>query len=151
MKPPKTLGKLIYFFGYPVFRILIRGTTRAYVIVRVGDEILATQNWLGFQKKWRLPGGGVHADEDPKLAATRELYEEIGLVVDPSLLKTLTVQAVYSIFKYRYFLYELQLPQKPPLQVDGREILRADFMRIETTNNTLSEEIKQYQKLVKID
>lgn len=39
-----------------------------------------TQPWLG---SWYLPAGYVEADEDPSLAAVREVREETGLVVQP--------------------------------------------------------------------
>jgi len=45
--------------------------------------------WLGrrfpglisseFIQRWQMPQGGIHKDEDPKLAALRELYEETGI------------------------------------------------------------------------
>ena len=39
-----------------------------------------TEPWLG---SWYLPAGYVEADEDPSLAAAREVREETGLIVQP--------------------------------------------------------------------
>lgn len=45
--------------------------------------------WLGrrigelveeeYEYRWQMPQGGIDADEDPKAAAYRELYEETGI------------------------------------------------------------------------
>ncbi len=150
MKPPKVFGKIIYFCGYPVFRLLIKGTTRAYVVVRVKDELLVTQNWLGFQKKWRLPGGGVHDGEAPVHAVQRELAEEVGVRTNEQNLQLLG--EFTSEFNYQYSLFELTLPEKPELTVDEREILRAQFMPLaDIANVYVSEEIRNFLKLVKKD
>lgn len=150
MKPPKVIGKIIYFCGYPLFRLLIKGTTRAYVVVRVKDELLVTQNWLGFQKKWRLPGGGVHDGEAPVRAVQRELAEEVG--IDAKEQNLAPLGEFTSEFNYQYSLFELSLPEKPELTVDEREILRAQFMPMADIANTyVSEEIRNFLKLVKKD
>lgn len=150
MKPPKFLGKIIYFCGYPIFRLLIKGTTRAYVVVQVGDELLLTQNWLGFQNKWRLPGGGVHAGEEPIHAAQRELAEEVGLQTNEQNLKLLGEYT--SGFKYRYSLFHLVLPEKPVLSIDEREILRVEFVPLPSLAALqVSEEVQNFLKLVKKD
>ncbi len=36
-----------------------------------------------YKPTWDLPGGGVERDESPRLAAQREVREEIGLPVEP--------------------------------------------------------------------
>lgn len=148
MKPPKFLGKVIYFCGYPIFRVLIKGTSRAYVIVQVSDEILLTQNWLGFQKKWRLPGGGVHKGEAPIHAAQRELAEEVGIQTNE---QNLVLLGEYmSKFNYQYYLFSLVLPQKPTITIDEREILATKFYSIaDLSEITVSEEVNNFLKLAK--
>ncbi|MFB6720447.1 NUDIX domain-containing protein [Kribbella sp. NPDC056345] len=39
-----------------------------------------------YKSTWDLPGGMVEKDESPRLAARREVYEEIGLSVEPGAL-----------------------------------------------------------------
>jgi ADP-ribose pyrophosphatase YjhB (NUDIX family) len=147
---PFFIGKIVYFFGYPVFRVLIRNSTRAYVIVRVGDEILLTKNWLGFQKKWRLPGGGVLGGEQPIFAAQRELKEEVGLLLHEQNLIALQEQPFRSKFNYDYYLFTLTLPEKPVLEIDNKEILSAEFMALsELGTMHISEEVCNFLRLAK--
>ena len=128
MKPPRFLGRLVYFFGYPLFRILIRNTVRAYVVVVYNDKILLTKNWLGFQKKWRLAGGGVHAGEDIRLAAQRELFEEVGLIADIGELKSLSEDPLKAVFHYQYHLFLYNQDKEQLVVCDEREILEAKFV-----------------------
>ncbi len=39
-----------------------------------------------YKSTWDLPGGMVEKDESPRVAAQREVYEEIGLAVEPGAL-----------------------------------------------------------------
>lgn len=150
MRPPALLGRVMYFCGYPVFRLLIRGTVRAYVIVQVRGEVLVTQNWLGYQKKWRLPGGGVQAGETPLSAAQRELIEEIGLDIEESQFKRLGKGAFKASFNYDYHLFLVKLPKKPHISIDEREILHAEFVPIAKLKGRLvSEEVATFLKLAK--
>jgi len=149
MKPPKFLGRLVYFLGYPLFRILIRNTVRAYVVVVCNDKILLTKNWLGFQKKWRLAGGGVRAGEDIRLAAQRELFEEVGIRVYEAELTSLSARPLKATFYYQYHLF-LYNPDKEPLFVcDEREILEAKFVaKQDTADLILGEEAEMALRLM---
>lgn len=149
MTPPKFLGKIVYFLGHPIFRLLIRGTTRAYVAVCVDDEILLTQNWLGSQVKWRLAGGGVHAGEIPLHAACRELKEELGISAKPDDIELLTAEPLKAQFRYEYYLFVYKLQNKPKMAVDNREILRAQFIsKKDIKEHHLSEESTAVLKLL---
>jgi ADP-ribose pyrophosphatase YjhB (NUDIX family) len=150
MKPPKFLGKIVYFFGHPIFRKLIKNTTRAYVIVLVEEQMLVTKNWLGYQKKWRLPGGGVQPGEQPITAAQRELKEEVGISVHEQNLELLRTDSFKSSLKYQYFLYVLRLPEMPALTIDNKEILSAEFVYIhELAKMQVSEEVINFLRLAK--
>lgn len=151
MKPPKIFGPIIYFFGYPVFRLLIKNTNRAYVLVRTNNSILLTKNWLGFQRKWRLPGGGIKGQENPAVAAARELAEEVGIAINISDLKLITKLPIDSDFRYKYWLYELNIAKPLKLNIDEREILQAKYINIKQLNKlTLSEEANNALRLTKL-
>ena len=128
MRPPLILGRLVYTIGYPLFRILIKNTYRAYVIVLYEDKILVTKNWLGHQKKWRLPGGGVHKNERPALAASRELLEEVGIRVTEKELVQMTRTPHEARFGYLIDLFMVTMNRLPKVNPDEREIIEATFM-----------------------
>lgn len=66
---PAEEHQLDHDHGYPV--------TASFVVVeRDGAVLLVFDNW---RKHWELPGGGREAEESPRTAAVRELFEESGL------------------------------------------------------------------------
>jgi 8-oxo-dGTP diphosphatase len=77
-----------------------------------------------YKPGWKLPGGGVKAGEHHLAGALRELAEEVGLALDPVLLKL--VMAIKTLTGTMY-LYEVQLEAEPVMRVDEREIVAAEF------------------------
>lgn len=74
-----TLGHLAYWSGWPAIHVFLHGSIRTRIIVRTGgDRYLLVRPYLG-SGAWKLPGGGVHKTETPVAAATRELFEELGI------------------------------------------------------------------------
>jgi len=149
MKPPKIIGRLAYFFGYPLFRLLIRNTHRTYMVIVYNNRMLVTKNWLGFQKKWRLPGGGVQADETAYMAVQREIVEELGVSINESKLQQLTTEPLRSQYGYRYDLFLYTIDQVPAMRIDNREILVADFIgKNDLKQQDISEEVQQAIRLI---
>lgn len=140
-KPPAFLGKLVYFFGYPIFRLLIKNTNRAYVLVTYEDQIILTKNWLGFQKKWRLPGGGINNGEEPINAVVRELAEELNISASPESLNCITPQPINDKLNYKYWLFEYRTDKEQKFSPDEKEILVAKYFdRNNLKNINLSDE-----------
>lgn len=77
----------VYWLLWPVFFILLSNTERTRVLLVCEQSVLVIKTWFG-DGKWTLPGGGVHAGEDVKLGAVREVYEEVGITLDPRKLKS---------------------------------------------------------------
>ena len=141
--PPAWLGKAIYIITRPAIWLLVRGTTRAYVVVVVQNEVLLTKNWLGLHKVWRLPGGGVHKAEDPKHAALRELQEEVGLTMSESDL--IAVHATPQKLDGLFFawLYIVQLQEKPTVHMNRHELISAEWLPIKNAHTIpVSQEVK---------
>lgn len=144
MRLPAFVGRVAYFVGYPIFRLLIKNSYRAYVVVKYENTILVTKNWLGAQKKWRLPGGGVHQNERPARAASRELEEEVGIRIAEKQLTQLTNTAIEARYGYLIELFVINVKSKPRIRIDEREILRAQFVSIdELKRGVISEELAE--------
>ena len=103
-----------------------RGHNGTAIAVWVGDRVLVVRH--SYKPGLRLPGGGVKAGEDHRLAAIRELQEETGVIVvvaDLVLLKE-----TYGKFGKRS-IFEVQLDAEPELTVDQREIVYAGFESVD--------------------
>ncbi len=143
MIPPAFLGRIIYFFTKPFILLILKGSIRSYVLVCYRDEVIITMNWLGEQDKWRLPGGGIKKNEDPKNAAVREIFEELGLKIELNDLKPLNTTPITDNAKFEYYLYSINLASKPTLNIDKKEILQAKFVKISDIKDLkLSDELQ---------
>jgi 8-oxo-dGTP pyrophosphatase MutT (NUDIX family) len=150
MKLTNLFGRIVHFFGYPFLVIGLRGSTRAYILVRVGDEILFTKNIIRGDERWRLPGGGVHKNELPINAAIRELHEELGIVIEPQELTLLRTTAVQSKRNFSFFVFDITFSEKPVFNINKLELLDAQFIDVKDASlDNFSGETVQALELAK--
>jgi len=101
-------------------------TTGALVAVWHHGRVLLVKN--SYRSQLTLPGGYVKPREDRRTTAARELQEEVGIRVQPKRL----VHAYHGthVFEHRQDtldIYELEVEAEPNVQVDDREVVRAEF------------------------
>jgi len=90
-------------------------------------RVLLVKN--SYRAELTLPGGYIRSREDRRTAAARELREEVGINVQPKRL----VHAYHGthVFEHRQDtldIYELEMEAEPNVQVDNREVVRAEFL-----------------------
>jgi 8-oxo-dGTP diphosphatase len=134
--PSDLLHRLVYRGAYRAMRLYWAAvhprTHGALVAVWHAGEILVVRtSYLPYHS---LPGGYVRRRETGRQAAARELREEIGLAVRPEdLVPALDRTHRWEGKRERIEIFDLDLPARPSLAIDGREIVEARFMRPEQT------------------
>lgn len=135
MSMPPLLRKIGFFLIWPGLFIYFRGSTRARVVIRCGNEILLIrdrQRFFSNPELWTLPGGGIHKHEDAQAAAVRELYEELGVQLAPERLRFLSHERSGSHgLQYMAYFYDVQLPVRPHLKVPSKEVATAHWFSLE--------------------
>src|ERR1700741_3285235 len=91
-----------YFCAYRLLRAwwFLRRPKHRGAVVALWHQGLLLMVRSSYRPRWDLPGGGVDPGEDSKVAAIRELQEELGLTLPPEALTL--AQAEEILFEYRY-------------------------------------------------
>ena len=98
----------------------------AVVLVRVHGELLLIRS--SYRPWYTVPGGRMQRGEEPRLAALRELAEEVGLAPAPGALRALGEFVIHhSNIEDHVHAFELRLDAQPALRIDSREIVWAGF------------------------
>ena len=119
---PYPLLRLVYlaYLGW----LILKGHRweSAAVAVRHDGKVLKVRH--SYRRGWSLPGGAVRRGEDPRVAACREVREEVGLTIRPDDLTPVTAERLGD---RRYHLYESRLAERPQIKVNSWEIVEARF------------------------
>lgn len=141
MKLPQWLGPVVYIVGYPFFRLMLWRSHRAYVIVIVDNKALLIKNWLRFNPKWRLPGGGIRKSESSVEGAARELSEELHIEVNPvDLLKLGNKTFTHSRLGYAYDIFVHEPKGSIKLIYKINDIIDHTFIDKSEINNIVLDE-----------
>lgn len=116
------LGRIFYWLNWPVLFMFL-DNERTRVVVRADNKILVVKDWMG-DGSWKLPGGGVHGNEEFSASAQRELLEETGIKANTDQLVSKGIFEAHSHGKViKYHLYLLQLPKIPEIKKQKIEIV----------------------------
>lgn len=122
------IGTAAFYLTIPALYFYIKKDERSRLIVVHDDKVLVLQAWYG-PNKWMLPGGGIHKGEEVTVAATRELFEETGIVARPEDLQFVRRAPVGDSYGLKHVqnVYVLALDNRPELRIPNKEIRCADW------------------------
>ena len=118
--------------GYAVAYRLMRSYWRwrhpvthgALVAIWNAGEVLLVRN--SYIPYYSAPGGYLRRHESPRLAAARELVEEVGTRISPNQLElALEVTHEWEYKTDHVCIFNLELPARPPIRIDHREVVEA--------------------------
>jgi 8-oxo-dGTP pyrophosphatase MutT (NUDIX family) len=127
----KLIGQIAFWTAWPLLYVYLRFSKRTRVFIRSNQELVVVKGWLG-SRIWNFPGGGVHRGEDPRSGAVREVYEEIGIVLNPKELTHLFEKKVKTPqgFIYTCSAFAIDLPTKPKLKKPSKELVEIEWRPI---------------------
>jgi 8-oxo-dGTP diphosphatase len=126
----RALYKIAYR-GHLVANYFLRSETQgAYVAIWHEGQILLIRN--SYKSTYTIPCGGIDRGETPVEAASRELFEEVGLDFSTEAFSQVFETINHTEFKKDHiFLFEVNLEALPIPQPDGREVIWAGFRTLE--------------------
>lgn len=81
---------------------------------------------------WGLPAGKLEKEEDPRTAAVREVYEEVGIELDPT-----TLEEVVKLYirldhvDYVFYAFRVKLRKAPSIHLDLDAHIEARWVTVE--------------------
>ncbi len=111
----------------------------AGIIVKVNDKCLVCKRTAEINEpsKWAIPMGGIEEGEDPKEAAYREFYEEMGVPVEEDIKPLGKINRYNKLGGIKTILHVFLLKTDtkiiPDLEnaMDGFEHTECDYMTLE--------------------
>ena len=111
----------------------------AGIIVKVNDKCLVCKRTAEINEpsKWAIPMGGIEEGEDPKDAAYREFYEEMGVPVEEDIKPLGKINRYNKLGQIKTILHVFVLKTDtkiiPDLEnaMDGFEHTECDYMTLE--------------------
>ncbi len=126
----RIVGRVVSPFAIAGLRVWSRLSAQErarIIIINERQEVLFVKGTIS-DWRWSLPGGGIEKGEDPKTAAIRELYEEIGIRVDDKVVQKIGIiqkgdNAIpYTAHIFKAELTHVALPERPVNVMEIAEI-----------------------------
>jgi 8-oxo-dGTP pyrophosphatase MutT (NUDIX family) len=129
------LGLKVAYKGFVLFCFVFRPRTRGVVVaVYFEDRVLIIKN--SYYRKYTIPGGYVKRGESPRMAAVRELREEVGLQVNAAKLHLKDQVATQINYKREILtFFSLELSAPTGVKQDNREVIWAEFVPLQEALN----------------
>lgn len=149
----RIVGRLVSPFAIVGLRVwtYVSSQERARVVlINERHEVLFVKGTIS-DWHWSLPGGGIERGEDPKAAAIRELYEEVGIRIDSDLVQKVgTIQKGDGKMPYTAHIFMAKLannkiPEKP---VNRMEIAEIAWMSQDSDPKELSKVAQKAMELL---
>lgn len=146
------LFRALYMVGYRVylgFCFIFRPACRGvYIAVWHQGAVLLIKN--SYRSFFTIPGGGMKGKESAAGAAARELFEEVGIRVEPAGLHLVgSFRTNYEFTRDTVSLFEVNMPERPEIVVDRREVVWAEFKNpSQALQRRLFPVVKQYLEAV---
>lgn len=126
-----------------VFTITRKHLRGALIAVWYNGKILLIQK--SYRKAWSIPGGLVKKREPREQGAVRETFEEVGICLDPGDLVFITEVPGELGPNDRAHLFEVTVDDPVDVVIDGREIVKAEFvLPEEAIRRVLDKQIEDY-------
>ena len=130
---------------YETYRLIAKPCTHGALVAlwHQGRLLLVSAS---YRRELALPGGGIKRGEPARLAARRELAEELGLVVEAAHLGepwAFTERSARGL--NTVWIFALELKERPALRVDGLEILSCLWLTpAEALQQPLTGHLREY-------
>ncbi len=148
----RRLGRAFFLVTWPGIWLVVRlSPPRTRVLVIHDGEALLVKDWLG-NGKWKLPGGGMHRDENPIQGAIRELKEEVSILATSSQLRQIAKFKTRSNrMNAQIIAFVLQVSDRPDVKMQPYEISDytwcslddIDLNKVSLTTRTVLEHFKK--------
>lgn len=127
------IGLVSYFALLPALHPYLRFSKRTRIAAVNADALLVVKPWLG-NRKWSLPGGGVHKGETPEAAVMREAKEETGIIL--TAVEHTAKHIYHSVgLRFSYELFYVSSPTRVTIKNQQLEIIEAGWVEISELNN----------------
>lgn len=145
------LGVLVFWLSWPALWLYLRFTTRTRLLLVSQGKILVVRGWMS-AGKWQLPGGGLHAGENPEDGVRREVKEETGLDLKGVPLRILSREMYRGNglrFTCQYYAAQLEHTEKP--RIKGLEIADATWIDVKKVSaDTCGQDVMRAMQLVDV-
>ena len=85
-----------------------------------------------YGQTWGLPAGKIEKGEDPRQAAVREVFEEVGIKLDPAKLQEV-VKAYLGVdgLRYVFHAFRVRLEKAPTISLEPEAHTEAKWLTVE--------------------